>query len=121
MGMFDKPKYLTGEEGFATTGDVFWLHNAKIDGFTGIGNEQRAQAKLLVSFTRDGDKLVVWTGGRGITNQVRSMDASDRSAMPIEVRLDQIPAKSADRKPTFILSPADAPTINAITGDSPEF
>lgn len=119
MGMFDKPKYLTGKEGEFSTGDKFWLHNAKIDGTTSIGGESRPQAKLLVSYERDGEKLTVWTSGRGITGAVSRMDDSDRRNMPMEVRLDEIPATQAGRSPTNVLVPADAPPAAETQDDIP--
>jgi hypothetical protein len=107
MGMFDKPKYLTGDEGFVSTGDVFWLHNAKIEGTANVNGEARPQAKLLVSHLRDDVPVVVFTSGKGITGQVARMDASDRQAMPMEVRLDGLP--SGKGNPTNVIVPADAP------------
>lgn len=109
MGMFDKPQYLTGDNGAFNTGDTFWLHNARVDGTVQINGEPRDQCKLLVSRERDGETFAVYSSGRGIVNQVRRMDASDRNAMPLEVRLDEAPAKVAGRNPTNVLTPANAP------------
>ena len=120
MGMFDKPKYLTGDEGFADAGDVIWLHNAKLDGTTTVNGSQRDQVKLLVSRERDGEKTAVYTSGVGIVNQIKRMDASDRAAFPMEVRLDQIP--SGKGNPTNVLTPAseDAP-VGASAGGGDDF
>lgn len=107
MGMFDKPQYLTGDEGFVQPGDTFWIHQARMDGTVSVGGQQRDQAKLQVSHERDSEKVVVWTSGTGIVNQIRRMDQADRSALPMEVRLDQIP--SGKGNPTNVLTPADQP------------
>lgn len=124
MGMFDKPKFLTGtEEGYAEPGDTFWLHNARIDGTTSVGGETRPQVKLQVSRTKDGDKEIVYTSGRGITAQVQRMDAEDRAAFPMEVRLDQIAPKVVGNKPTYVLTPSNLPPASAsgIDGGTPDF
>lgn len=112
-GMFDKPQYLTGEEGFVQAGDTFWLHNARLDGTVTINGTTRDQAKMLVSHERDGEKVVVMTSGAGIVNQVKRMGQSDRDAMPMEIRLDQVPSKQGN--PTNVLTPASEP---APSGDS---
>lgn len=109
MGMFDKPQYLTGDNGFASAGDTFWLHNARIDGSTVVGGAQRDNVKLLVSREREGEKVIVYTSGAGIANQVKRMDAEDRSALPREVRLDQIPPRQAGHNPTNVLTPVELP------------
>lgn len=102
MGMFDKPVYLTGDEGFISEGGVFWLHKARIE--TGSG-KYGDQAKLLVSTDKDGDQVVVYTSGKGIVNQIKRMDRSDVAALPMEVRLDQVPSDKGS--PTNVLTPAD--------------
>lgn len=119
MGMFDKPQYLTGKENaFVQAGDTFWLHNARLDGQSNTPNGPRDQAKLLVSHERDGEKVVVYTAGAGIVNQVKRMDAADRAVMPLEVRLDQVP--SGKGSPTNVITPADQepPSGSAGFGDS---
>ena len=124
MGMFDKPRYLTGrEDGFVQVGDTFWLHNARMDGNANVGGESRPQAKLLVSHDRDGEKVAVYTSGRAICNQVMRMDASDRAAMPVEVRLDALPATQPGHNPTNVLTPADQPeaTRDDSSGDDIPF
>ena len=106
MGMFDKPQYLTGKENaFAQPGDTFWLHNARIDGTANVAGQQREQAKLLVSYERDGERVAVYTSGTGIVGQVKRMDQSDRAQMPIQVRLDQVPSDKSN--PTNVLTPAE--------------
>jgi hypothetical protein len=107
--MFDKPQYLTGKENpYVNPGDTFWIHNARLDGTTAkFSGEPREQAKLQVSRTRDGEKSIVFTSGRGIIGQVRRMDDGDRAAMPIEVRLDQLP--NDEGNPTAVLTPAGRP------------
>lgn len=107
MGMFDKPAYLTGDNGFVQAGETFFLHNARMDGTSKVNGTEREQCKLLVSHERDGEKVVVYTTGTGIVNQVRRMDNSDRASMPIELRLDQIP--SGKGNPTNVMTPADQP------------
>lgn len=107
MGMFDKPEFLTGDNGFVEPGDTFWLHNARIDGERQTANGPKKNVKLLVSRERDGDKSIVFTTGAGIAGQVSRMDGSDRAAMPMEVRLDQVPSKQG--KPTNVMTPADQP------------
>lgn len=110
MGMFDAPQYLTGENGYVTPGDTFYLHDARIDGVTTINGETRPNVKLLVS--RDGNRdsaAVVYTSGIGIAGQVKRMTQEDRTRFPMEVRLDAIPAKQAGRNPTNVLTPADQP------------
>lgn len=120
MGMFDKPKYLTGEDGYVNVGDTFFLHNARIDGQSNVGGERKDQAKLLVSRTKDGPTEVVFTSGTGIVGQVRRMDADDRAAMPIEVRLDEVPSNKGN--PTKVLTPASqAPPSSASSGDDIPF
>lgn len=109
MGMFDKPQYLTGDDGYVNPGDTFWLHACRIDGTTTVGGSERDNVKLLVSHEQDGDKAIVYTSGAGIANQVRRMDADDRANLPMEVRLDQIPPRKAGHNPTNVLTPADAP------------
>lgn len=109
MGMFDKPSYLTGNDGYAKPGDTFWLHNARVEGNATVGGESRPQAKLLVSRERDGEKTVVFTSGVGIVGQVRRMDAGDLAAMPVEVRLDAIPPQRQGNNPTNVLTPANLP------------
>lgn len=114
MGMFDAPVYLTGtDNGYVNAGDVFWLHNARIEGTVKINGNDRDQAKLLVSRERDGEQTVVFSAGAGIVNQVKRMDAADRSAMPVEVRLDQVPSTKGN--PTNVMTPASeaAPTASA--------
>lgn len=107
MGMFDKPKYLTGEDGYAKPGDTFWLHNARLEGTVNTPQGAKPQAKLLVSGSRDGAQEAVFTSGAGIVGQIQRMDADDRSAFPMEVRLDEIP--SGKGNPTRVLTPANLP------------
>src|SRR5215831_4420720 len=45
MGMFDKPQFLTGQNGLVSPGDVFWLHNAKADGTSNTPSGPREQVK----------------------------------------------------------------------------
>jgi hypothetical protein len=87
MGMFDKPEYLTGDEGFAKKGDIFWLHDAQQAGVVTVNGKQLEQVKLRVSHDRDGEQQEVFSGGLGIVNQVRRLDNEDRRSMPIQVRL----------------------------------
>lgn len=110
-GMFDKPQYLTGKDGagFVEVGNVFWLHNARIEGTTRFNDVERVNIKLKVSHERDGATEIVFTSGVGIANQVKRMTAEDRNAFPVEVRLDAIPATRAGFNPTFVLTPADQP------------
>lgn len=120
MGMFDKPQYLTGKDGFVEAGDTFWLHNAKLDGQSTTQNgEKRDQAKLLVSKARGDTPVPVYTSGIGIVNMVRRIDTDDRAAMPLEVRLDQVP--SGKGNPTFVLTPADAPAPTTASDDDIPF
>lgn len=112
MGMFDAPKFLTAKEagkGYVEAGDTFWLHNARV--------EPDGKAKLRVSHTRDGDAEIVFSSGKGIVGQVSRMDESDRGALPIEVRLDQVP--SGKGSPTYVLTPSNlpAPSRSGITGE----
>jgi hypothetical protein len=109
--MFDAPMYLTGKDdkGFVKTGDIFWLHNARIEGTVTINNETRPQAKLKVSHTKDGETSIVFSAGVGIVGQVSRMDDDDRRAMPMEVRLDAIPSKVAGRNSTHVITPANQP------------
>jgi hypothetical protein len=120
MGMFDKPKYLTGDEGYVTEGDIFWLHNARIDGTVTVNGNNRPQAKLQVSRERDGEKVIVFSSGAGITGQVLRMDATDRSNFPIEVRLDAIPTGKGN--PAHVMTPADQePRTASGSGGEDEF
>jgi hypothetical protein len=117
--MFDKPQYLTGNngEGFVEPGETFWLHRARLDGTVKINDNERPQAKLLVSKDRNGDRIVVWTAGAGIVNQVKRFDQNDQASLPIEVRLDQI--ASGKGNPTNVLTPASAaPPADAPTGEA---
>lgn len=107
MGMFDKPKYLTGDDGWASPGQTFWLHNARLDGTTNVNGTPRDQAKLLVSESLDSPRETVYTSGAGIVNQIRRMSREDVAAFPIEVRLDQIPSQKGN--PTNVLTPASEP------------
>jgi hypothetical protein len=119
MGMFDKPQFLTGgENGLFEAGDTFWLHNARLDGEVVINGEKRTQAKLLVSRTRDSEQISVRSAGRGVVRQVSDIDQKDRSAMPIEIRLDAIP--SGKGSPTIVMTPASQPPAGAIE-DAPNF
>ncbi len=115
MGMFDKPQYLTGKngEGFVEPGDTFWLHAAKLEGSATISGETRPQAKLKVSRTKDSEQVILLTSGKAIVGQVGRMDASDRAAMPMELRLDSVP--SGRGNPTHVLTPADAPPLSSLT------
>lgn len=116
MGMFDKRKYLTGDDGYVEVGDTFWLHNARIDGTTEIQGKTRTVAKLQVSRSRDGEKETVFTSGAGITRQIGDMDAADRAALPMEVRVDEIPSNQGN--PTKVLNPASvSPSVTANTSD----
>ena len=111
MGMFDKPQYLTGDEGFINVGDTFWLHAAKVDGVTNVQGKEREQVKLLVSHESNGEKVTVFTSGAGIVGQVRRMDENDRRNMPMELRLDEIPSKHGNA--TRVLTPAGQAPPNA--------
>jgi hypothetical protein len=119
MGMFDKPQFLTGKDGtgYVEAGDTFWLHKARPAGTVQLGGEPRPQVKLKVSRTLDGDTDIVYTAGRAIVNQIERMDESDMAAMPIEVRLDEIPAKVSGRNPTNVLTPASSPTPASVAAD----
>lgn len=117
--MYDKPKYLTGDDGYIDAGDTFWLHDAKLDGQTKVAGVSRDQVKLLVSRTADGPTEVVFSSGGGIVNQIKRMDADDRAALPQEVRLDQI--ASGKGNPTNILTPADRPAPSAVLEDVAQF
>lgn len=121
MGMFEAPKYLTGptDEAFAQPGDVFWLHNARLDGTVNINGKERDQAKLQVSRTIDGERESVYTAGAGIVNQVRRMTPNDRAALPLEVRLDQVPSKH--QTPTNVLSPSSAAVPDRAPSDEADF
>jgi hypothetical protein len=116
MGMFDKPQYLTGDQGYAQPGDTFFIHNARIDGTVNVGGQQREQAKLAVSREKDGPSEIVYTSGTGIVAQIRRMDSQDRAGFPLHVRLDQIPSQKGN--PTNVLTPADQPepTAGAFAG-----
>lgn len=109
MGMFDKPQYLTGSDGFVSEGDEFWIHNARLDGTTTVGGTEREQVKMQVSREREGEKVIVYTSGAGIVGQVKRMDKTDRDAMPMHVRLDTLPATQPGRSGTNVLTPANAP------------
>lgn len=117
MGMFDKPQYLTGkgDNAYVSEGDTFWLHNARVEGETTVGNQTRTLVKLKVSYERDGDTSIVFTTGMGIVGQVRRMDSDDRAAMPFEVRLDAIPATKPGYSPTHVLTPAGDPAPETVT------
>jgi hypothetical protein len=117
--MFDKPKYLTGEEGFVQAGDTFWLHNARLDGTVTVNGSEKPQVKLLVSRTKDENPEMVFTSGAGIVNQVSRMDGEDRQHLPMEVRLDQVPSKQGS--PTNVLTPAGTPPPETIPDDEPAF
>lgn len=80
MGILSGKTYLTGENGVLTPGDKFTLHNAKIAGTIRIGNEDREEAKLLISID-GGEQQVVFTSGAAIVNQVKQIDAADAQAM----------------------------------------
>lgn len=123
MGMFDRPQYLTGkgDDAYAKEGDVFWLHRAIIDGTVNMNGADRANAKLKVSRTRDGEQSIVYSSGIGISGQVKRMDEKDRAAMPIEVRLDAIPNKTPGNNPTHVLTPADMPVAGAAAEDDIPF
>lgn len=117
MSMFDKPVYLTGKEGYVTAGDTFWLHNARLNGTVNMpGGKTVDQAKLLVSHERDGEQTVVYTAGAAIVNQIKRMDNSDRSALPMEVRLDTVPSKQGSD--TNVITPADQPPPSGGSGTS---
>lgn len=111
MGMFDKPVYLTGDEGFVSVGETFWLHNARVE----VGGKYGEQAKLQVSHDQDGEKLIVYTSGKGVVNQVKRMDGADRARMPMELRLDQVPSKEGS--PTNVLTPQDQDPPTGSTGN----
>lgn len=120
MGMFDKPQYLTGkDDAFVQPGGTFWLHNARMDGTATVNGENREQAKLQVSHDRDGERVTVFTSGKGIVGQIRRMDDSDRAAMPMELRLDQIPSKQGN--PTNVLTPAGQAPAAAVDEDDIPF
>jgi hypothetical protein len=121
MGMFDKPKYLTGKqgEGFVQAGETFWLHRAKLDGTVTVAGETREQAKLEVSREKDGEHEIVFTSGMGIIGQIRRMDDSDRAQMPMELRLDQLPSTKGN--PTNVLTPAAAPPATQVSDDDIPF
>lgn len=112
MGMFDKPQYLTGKDGLFKPGETFWLFDARADGSVTIDGEERPQAKLLVSRSPFpvGAK-VAYTSGKGIVSQIARMDDADRGALPMEVRLDELPATSASRNGTLVLTPATTPAV----------
>lgn len=118
MGMFDKPQYLTGDDGFVSAGDIFWLHNARIDGQVTINGVGKDQAKLLVSHEIDSERVAVFSSGAGIVNQVKRMESADRARMPFEVRLDQVPSKQGS--PTYVLSPAADPAPSLDPGEQGE-
>lgn len=124
MGMYDKPQYLTGkgEDAYVKEGDVFWLHNARIDGTTVMGGVERTVAKLKVSRTADGPTSIVYTSGLGITGQIKRMDDDDRARFqtgPQEVRLDAIPNKTPGNNPTHVITPADAPVAGSVEDEIP--
>lgn len=122
MGMFDKPQYLTSNksyEGYVQTGEKFWLHRARIEGTTTINGKVLDQAKMLVSHDRDGKQEVVFTSGMGITSQVKRMDADDMAAMPMELRIDEVPSKSGNA--TKIMTPADQLPPEAAADDDIPF
>lgn len=119
MGMFDKPQYLTGSDGsgYVEAGDTFWLHKAARAGTVNISGEARPQVKLKVSHTQGGEQSVVYTAGRAIVNQIERMDESDLAMFPVEVRLDEIPAKMSGRNPTNVLTPANIPAPASVGTD----
>lgn len=108
--MHDKPKYLTGKDGFVDVGEEFFLHNARLDGTVKVRGEERPQAKLLVSRVPDGDREVVFTSGAGIVGQIQRMDGDDRRIMAdggMHLRLDEVPSREGN--PTRVLTPANEP------------
>lgn len=120
MGMFDKPQYLTGKEGYVQVGDTFWIHNAKVDGTVTINGNTRDQVKLLVSHERDSERESVFTSGAGIVGQVRRMSAEDRQNFPIEVRLDAVPSRQGND--VNVLTPAsEEPPSAEIVPDESSF
>lgn len=119
MGMFDSPAYLTGKEGFVSPGDTFWIHNARYEGTVKIAGNDREQVKLQVSHERDSEKVIVYTAGAAIVNQVKRMDSADRAAMPLEVRLDQVPSNQGS--PTNVLTPANEPEPSAAATGGADF
>ena len=113
MGMFDKPKYLTGnEDAYVNPGDTFWLHKAVMDGVVTVNGKERPQAKLKVSRERSGEQEIVFTSGAGIVGQIQRMDAADRAELPMELRLDEIP--SGKGHPTRVLTPASQAEPNPL-------
>lgn len=116
MGMFDKPQYLTGPNGYVGPGETFWLHKARLDGTVTVSGTQREQVKMEVSHERDGEREVVFTSGTGIVGQVRRMSATDIDNMPIEVRIDQVPSRQGN--PTNVLSLSSAPPAASTVDDS---
>lgn len=119
MGMFDKPEYLTGDSGYAQPGQTFWLHAARLDGTVTVQGKEREQVKLQVSRDRDGERSIVFASGTGIVGQIRRMDEKDRAAMPMEVRLDQVPSKQGN--PTNVLTPAATAPPAAVADDDIPF
>ena len=117
MGMFDKPQYLTGkaDEGYVKVGETFWLFNGRLDGTVNINGKTVEQVKLLVSKTRDGEQVAVFSGGAGIINQVKRMNDNDRRNMPVEVRLDEIDTGKGN--PAHVLTPAGQATPVAGVAD----
>jgi len=117
MGMFDRPVYLTGKDGYVEPGDTFWLHNARIEGVSNLNGESKPLAKLKVSRERGGDTYIVFTSGTGITGQIARMEQSDRDMFPMEVRLDAIPSKTAGRSATHVITPASQEVPVAATDE----
>jgi hypothetical protein len=110
MGMFDKPKYLTGTDGLVEEGDSFTLLAARRDGIVRTPSGEAEQVKLMVKLT-NGEEHVCWTSGAGIVNQIRRMESGD---LPAEVRLDTV---QAARGKAFVLTPANEPPRDSRTAE----
>lgn len=108
MGMFDAPQYLTGDKGFVDAGETFFLHNARLmEARVMVNGKEREQVKLQVSRDLDGEKVIVFSSGAAIVNQVKRMDNKDRQNMPMELRLDQVPSKNGNA--ANVMTPAGEP------------
>lgn len=110
MGMHDKPKFLTGRDGWINVGEEFFLHNAKLAGTSRVNGQDRPTAKLLVSRTPDGKREIVFTSGAGIVRQIREVDQDDYRTMQnggMHLRLDE--RASREGNPVKVLTPASDP------------
>jgi hypothetical protein len=114
--MLDPKTWLTGDKGVVKAGEIFRIHNARVDGTVTVNGQERTQVKLLISTEDNPEQQTVYATNVGIVNAIQRVDDTDRRAMRDGGMMVKLGTRDTGKgNPAFILIPPDAPTVQENT------